>query len=783
MSPAEPLSQTKQTFVQVRNARERNLKNISCKIPLQQFVTILGPSGSGKSTLLFDTVAEEAERRQAVSFQHQHLPEVQEKAHILGLPFTRALRTTFSAPVNETVGSRSAIFDALCVVWFELATRTCPNCKSEIHTLSREEFLEKARTLLEKDISILSLLPEAHTKELRETVLQSGFMRWVQNGELRQIDEEHSTSIDESLDDAYVLLDSFTLNADTELRLFEAVELGMNEFQNVSFTTNIADPSTYQTLSSETLCGTCKRPYNEPQLEDLFLLCSRNDVHGAQTEAEALSFEQTALLDALSLPLDELFELLSGTSLSRTASIPLKRAWKDVLSRLQNACEVGLGYLHCSRKTSTLSTGELQRTTLLGTIGAALEGVLYLLDEPSIGLHPDDCSRIIALIEKVVEAGNSVVAIEHDAQLIRASSYCIQIGPGSGKHGGDVIFEGASSERPTLQTPSTEGSSLVDAKDALLLTNCTLHNLDIPELSIPLRALVAVVGVSGSGKSTLIRHTLLPLLQQSQTEKDLGGARIQGAEAVTEVYDISELPKSIIGPRSIVATFCGVLDSIREIYAISTDAKVAGLTKKHFSFNMPAGRCNHCKGEGIEPGAHGRQQACSRCAGARYSPEVLRVRFKELNIAEALSLDIDTARIHFQAFSKIRSTLSALSEIGLGYLCLGQRIDSLSLGEQQRIKLLTRTLSRKAHNTLFLFDEPTHGLGDNEIPQLITLLRKLVTGGASVIVIEHEPLLVRACDHVIEIGPGSGKNGGQIIADGSPKLIKKNTASRFGRYL
>lgn len=479
---------------------------------------------------------------------------------------------------------------------------------------------------------------------------------------------------------------------------------------------------------------------------------------------------------------------------------------KDVLSRLEFLNSVGLSYLTLSREAGTLAGGEAQRIRLASQIGTGLTGVLYILDEPTIGLHPRDNDRLIATLKRLRDLGNSVLVVEHDHDTMMASDYIVDFGPGAGKHGGVVVAAGEPHDFLKFKTSLTasylSGKKKVTGKvlplkappsqtlsGSMVLSGCTIHNLKDLTVEFPLNQLVAITGVSGSGKSSLLHDTLYEALlsklgrisNEKKAFKDL-----EGAEKVSRVSMIDQAP---IGktPRSNPATYTKIFDLIRQLFANTKDAQVRGYSQGRFSFNVKGGRCEACEGEGqvkIEmqflPDVY---VTCDVCHGARYNQDTLEVRYKGKTISEVLHLTVEEALEFFHSHSQLRVKLQTLSDVGLSYLELGQPAPTLSGGEAQRVKLAKELSIRGSGHTVYLLDEPTTGLHFADVDKLLSVLKTLVAAGNTVIVIEHNLDLIANADHIIDLGPEGGQGGGQIVATGSPRDIASNPLSQTGKYL
>jgi excinuclease ABC subunit A len=475
---------------------------------------------------------------------------------------------------------------------------------------------------------------------------------------------------------------------------------------------------------------------------------------------------------------------------------------KEVRERLQFLADVGLEYLTLGRSAESLSGGEAQRIRLATQIGSRLVGVLYILDEPSIGLHQRDNARLLATLEQLRDLGNTVIVVEHDEETMRAADHVIDLGPGAGKHGGEVIATGTVEE--IVQTPqSLTGRYLAgerevrvpssrrprDKRRSIRVQGAREHNLRRLDVEIPLGVFVAVTGVSGSGKSTLIEDILhRALARHFYRARVIPGAhdRISGFEHIDKVIDIDQSP---IGrtPRSNPATYTGLFTPIRELFAELPDAKIRGYGPGRFSFNVKGGRCEACQGDGLVkiemhflPDVY---VPCEICKGKRYNRETLEVRFRGLNISEVLELTVEDALAFFENQPRIHQKLETLNDVGLGYIHLGQSATTLSGGEAQRVKLATELSKRDTGRTFYILDEPTTGLHFEDVRLLLEVLHRLVDRGNTVLVIEHNLDVIKTADWIIDLGPEGGNRGGAIVAAGTPEDVAQVDASYTGQYL
>ena len=497
----------------------------------------------------------------------------------------------------------------------------------------------------------------------------------------------------------------------------------------------------------------------------------------------------------------EALEFFHGLELSERESFIAKQVLKEIKSRLQFLKDVGLDYMTLSRSSGTLSGGEAQRIRLATQIGSSLMGVLYILDEPSIGLHQRDNAKLIETLHHLRDIGNTVIVVEHDEDTMLASDYIVDVGPAAGVHGGRIVACGTPEELMKMEGSVTadylSGRKKIAVPEkrrpltdrAIEIIGAHKHNLKNIDVKIPLGVFVVITGVSGSGKSTLINdvlyHTLAHKLNRARISPE-NFAEIRGLEHLDKVIAIDQSP---IGrtPRSNPATYTGVFDAIRDLFAESKESKARGYKKGRFSFNVKGGRCEACQGDGIVkiemhflPDIY---VPCEVCKGRRYNRETLEATFKGKSIADVLEMTVDEACEFFEHIPKIYRKLKTLQDVGLGYICLGQSATTLSGGEAQRVKLATELSRRSTGNTIYILDEPTTGLHSADIACLLEVLNRLVDGGDTVVVIEHNLDVIKTADYIIDLGPEGGSNGGTVVGTGTPEELVKNERSHTGKYL
>ncbi len=562
--------------------------------------------------------------------------------------------------------------------------------------------------------------------------------------------------------------------------------------------------------SYEGIARNLMRRYNETDSEMVKAEISKymkevpcSTCHGKRLKPEALAVTIGGknIYDMTSMSISMLKDFIERVELTHTQHLIADRIIKEIVARLDFLINVGLDYLTLSRTAATLSGGESQRIRLATQIGSGLTGVLYILDEPSIGLHQKDNERLLTSLKNLRDLGNTLIVVEHDEETMREADYIVDIGVGAGVHGGSVVACGSvedimkSKDSITGKYLSREwGIEVPISRRAgngkfLTIKGARQNNLNNVEVNIPLGALTCVTGVSGSGKSSLVNEVIYPALSNALMNSRIQEGdfdKIEGVENVDKVICIDQSP---IGrtPRSNPATYTGVFSNIRELFATLPDAKTRGYGPGRFSFNISGGRCEHCGGDGIIkiemhflPDVY---VPCEVCKGARYNRETLEVRYKGKNISDVLDMTIEEAVSFFENIPKIRNKIKTLNDVGLGYVKLGQSSTTLSGGEAQRVKLATELSRRSTGKTVYILDEPTTGLHTHDVAKLLSILNKLVEGGNTVVVIEHNLDVIKVADNIIDLGPDGGDKGGRIIAQGTPEIVANTVGSYTGEFL
>ena len=850
----------------VKGARTHNLKNISVEMPRNKMVVITGMSGSGKSSLAFDTIFAEGQRRYVESlsaYARQFLnqmpkPDVDE---ITGLsPAISIDQKSRSNNPRSTVATITEIYDYLRVLYARIGRPHCPICGDEIKKLSNEEIVafalgkikarEKEMTKgkdskkvlgVEWDETPLTIFSpvvrgrKGEYYQLLYDLLNKGFQKIRLDGDMKNLRERIDMK-KTAKHDIDVLVDTFAVHEfkdnpnDARMRLAEAIERGLVESDGL-VVIKIGDEEFL--LSSKFACP--KDGFSFPEVEPR--LFSFNSPAGACPECNGLGtkyFGGTEACDvcqgarlrpeALNVFLGKgknRHNIVTVTHLSISGAADFfielelneqekeiaKVVIKEIEARLQFLLNVGLEYLSLDRKANTLSGGESQRIRLASQLGSRLVGALYVLDEPTIGLHQRDNERLIKTLEDLRDLGNTIIVVEHDEDTIFASDYIVDIGPKAGVHGGQVIVADYLDPLLSAKTNPSKSRTLAylrneirieipekrrtSEKGSLKIVGGKVFNIDNLNAEVPLGKLVTITGVSGSGKSSFMYEILHKNLQgrydrKFRTAKIFNCASFTGTEYLSRAILIDQSP---IGrtPRSNIATYTGAFTHIRDLFASSEEARLRGWKSNRFSFNVKGGRCEACEGNGeIAVEMHFLPTVyvtCDVCNGKRFDKETLTVKYKKKNVYEVLQLTIEEAVVFFEEIPAIYDRLKTLMDVGLGYITLGQSATTLSGGEAQRVKISSELYRPHLEKTIYLLDEPTVGLHYDDVAKLLEVLNKLVDKGNSVILIEHNMDIIKCADYIIDIGPEGGKGGGKIVARGTPEEVANTPASHTGKYL
>ena len=824
-------------YVHVRGAREHNLKNVDLDIPRGQLVVFTGVSGSGKSSLAFGTLYAEAQRRylESVSpyarrlFHQMPVPEVDE---IEGLPPAVALQQQRGTPTaRSSVGSVSTLSNSLRMLYSRAGDYpkgqellyaesfspntpqgACPRCSGlgRIYDVTEHSMVpDDSLTIRER--AIAAWPPAWHGQNLRDILVTLGYDVDTPWRELPKKDRDWILYTDESPTvPVYAGLSPKETKAALKRKdtpSYQGTFTGVRRYVMQTFA-NTESASMKKRVARYMVSTAC------PECEGKRL----------RRESLSVTFAGHDIAEISRLPLARLAELLQPYAqgkdkddghLHNEQLIVRRRIAADLAARLEVLLALGLGYLALERSTPTLSPGELQRLRLATQVRSSLFGVVYVLDEPSSGLHPADTEALLDALAQLKAAGNSLFVVEHALDVIRQADWLVDVGPLAGERGGQVLYSGVPDGLRKVEKSQTRRYLFGEAPPPqrtpreptgwLKLAGIHRNNLNDLEVAFPLGVLTSVTGVSGSGKSSLVSQVLVELVGQAlgqggaaqdeqpdepDLERDeelpLEGRIVSGMEGVRRLVRVDQKP---IGrtPRSNLATYTGLFDQVRKLFTATEDAKKRRYDAGRFSFNVAKGRCEHCAGEGFVmvellflPSVYA---PCPTCEGARYNAETLEVTYRGKNIAEVLGMTVGEAIDFFKDEAPVERSLEVLNEVGLDYLRLGQPATELSGGEAQRIKLASELQRATRGNALYVLDEPTTGLHPVDADRLMVQLNRLVDAGNTVIVVEHTMRVVAGSDWVIDVGPGAGDEGGSVVASGPPQEVARNKKSRTARYL
>ncbi len=842
---ATPNSFLPSEWIEVRGARTHNLKNIDVDMPRNRMVVLTGLSGSGKSSLAFDTIFAEGQRRYVESlsaYARQFLntmqkPDVDE---IRGLsPAISIDQKSASRNPRSTVATVTEIYDYLRVMFARIGEPHCLTCGRKIEKLSSEEMRELVRERIRKTKRAGSLIiaspvvrgRKGEYYQLLYAALNKGFSEILLDGKRYSLREQillskHKKHDIDLIVDEIPLAEFKQFPQTSEERLSEGVERALEESDGL-VRVIIGEETTL--LSSRFSC-----PYDGfsyPEVEPR--LFSFNSPYGAcqacnglgtkhffgddpcetcqgsrlREEALHIFIGGKNIVQITALPTGEAEHFLATVELSPRARQIASMVLRELDSRLRFLVNVGLDYLTLNRRANTLSGGEAQRIRLASQLGSQLVGALYVLDEPTIGLHSRDNDRLIGTLKNLQALGNTILIVEHDEDTIYASDYLVDIGPGAGTHGGQVVVSGFLDELLTADHNTSGSLTLAylrgeervpvpetrrhKDKGSLRIRGARLFNIQDMQVDIPLGRFISVTGVSGSGKSTLLYDILHKNLQarfdrRYKSNETFHCKSFLGSEYLSRVVLIDQSP---IGrtPRSNPATYTGAWTHVRDLFASTEEARVRGWRAGRFSFNRPGGRCETCEGNGfIAVEMHFLPTVyvpCDVCDGKRFTKETLEVKYKHKDIAGILDMTIEEAYAFFHEIPAIADRLKTLNEVGLGYLKLGQSATTLSGGEAQRVKIASELYRQHIERTIYLLDEPTIGLHYADVRKLIEILDRLVVRGNTVVTIEHNMDFIKASDYIIDIGPEGGAGGGKIVATGTPEEVTRIATSYTGQYL
>jgi excinuclease ABC subunit A len=846
----------------VKGARTHNLKNITVEMPRHKMIVFTGLSGSGKSSLAFDTIFAEGQRRYVESlsaYARQFLNQMQKPDvdEIIGLsPAISIDQKSAGRNPRSTVATITEIYDYLRVLYARVGKPYCIECGAKIQKLSNEEILnfilDRVRSVDYKKIKqelmgvqfsfeelhILSPIVRGRKGEYYQMLydmLGRGYTEAVVDGERKSLRQQIVLSKNKAHEISLVVdsiaLDDFKKKGsekDALVRLSEAIERALHE-SNGLLEVEILGEKTI--MSNKFSCASCgfSFPEIEPRLFSFnspYGACPTcnglgtkyfggldecEDCNGKRLRRESLHVylddkEKINIVDITSLSIRDAKEYFARLPLSKKEQEIASVVIKEIESRLEFMLNVGLDYLALNRKADTLSGGEAQRIRLASQLGSQLVGALYVLDEPTIGLHQRDNERLIKTLTHLRDIGNTIIVVEHDEDTIFASDYIVDIGPKAGVHGGEVVVAGDLEE--LLTAPRNKSGSVTLAylrgekeipipvrrqKDAgtIRITGGNVFNIKGMNVNVPLGRMVTITGVSGSGKSSFMYEILYKNLL-ARLERRHRSAQIHNAESVSGTEYLSRvvlIDQSPIGrtPRSNPATYTGAWTHIRDLFAETEEARVRGWKASRFSFNVKGGRCEACQGNGeVAVEMHFLPTVyvqCDVCLGKRFMKETLEVRWKGKSIYDVLCMTVEESLTFFQDIPAIYDRVKTLDDVGLGYLELGQSATTLSGGEAQRVKISSELYRPHVEKTIYLLDEPSIGLHYEDIAKLIEILNKLVDKGNTVVLIEHNLDIIKNADHIIDIGPEGGVGGGKLVATGTPEQVATNPHSHTGFYL
>ena len=837
----------------IRGARVHNLQNVDVDIPRDKLVVITGLSGSGKSSLVFDTLYAEGQRQYIESlsvyarqfFDQLERPNVDS---IHGLQPTLCIdqRSNVRNP-RSTVATVTEIYDRLRLLMSRVGDVYCYQCDRPIQQQTPEKIEESLSRLPENTKAIL-LAPivrgrRGEHREVFVAIRKAGFVRVRVNGEVYDIDNvpEMSPRKRHNVD---AVVDRIILRGGLSKRLAESIQLAVkygNGTMIACCELKVFDEHRPKPIggwsdrifSTRYACPHCDISYDELEPRTF----SFNSPHGACSACEGLGTRveidgdqhepyRTRLVcdkcNGSRLRIEAQHVLVGGRTIHEISQLSVRDSCKffhhlntsgekepiatpiikEIIGRLRFLEKVGVDYLTLDRSADTLSGGEMQRLRLATSIGSGLVGVCYILDEPSIGLHPRDNERLIRALRDLQNQGNTVLVVEHDEAMIRASDHLIDVGPAAGENGGRVIAQGAPAEvmadpqsitgrylAGTDQIPVPPQRRRVARTRSVLLSGACANNLQNIDVCFPLGVMVCVTGVSGSGKSSLLGETLAPAIARRLGVSTAQPGPYTSLRGVSQIDKLVAIDQSPIGrtSRSSTATYTGMFDEVRKVFKATREARQHGYGVGRFSFNVKGGRCETCQGQGVQkiemnflPDLF---VACNVCRGARFNQQTLRVRFRGKSIADVLGMCVNEAVGYFENIPAIKRILDCLKEVGLGYLQLGQPSTTLSGGEAQRVKLATQLAVVDSGKTLYLLDEPTTGLHFEDIKKLLSVLNQLVEKNNTVIVIEHNLDVLKSADWIIDLGPEGGDGGGRVIAEGTPEDVAAANGSYTGEFL
>jgi excinuclease ABC subunit A len=812
--------------LKIIGAKEHNLKNISISLPFNKIIALTGASGSGKSTIAYDIIHAESQHhylsclspyaRQFVNSVSR--PDVE---NIINLPPTINISQHTVQPSSySTVGTISEIYHYLRLLYSKIGTQYCikhpenPVGKATIeHIIARLKFIAQGDNTNFRVFSPIIRDKKGTHREILQRAIESDIIEVRVDGEIvrpSQVIDSLKRHISHTIEYVVIKGDLKRFNEDL---LKEALQ---NSLSIGAGTIILSGNHGEELLSLTRNCSICNRGYQKPDPEDFSFSSKRGKCNkcegkgslnensicttcnGTRLKPESLSvkIEGLNIVELANKTAPEVLDFIDSLTLDDTQINIVKQINAELIPRLKSLIDLGLNYLALTRSSKTLSSGELQRLRLSTALGSTLSGIMYIFDEPSVGLHPLDNFLVLNKIKEIKEVGNSILLIEHDPQSILFADHIVELGPEGGKDGGNIVFNGSlnnyrnNSSNNIINNYGKKINLIKRTGDNFLeISNGNFRNIKSLKTKVPLEKVVAIAGVSGAGKSSFIHGIIInTLIEGKQLSKGIfkhSNGEIRSSINIDRILSIDQKP---IGAncRSTPASYLGILDPIRKIFAETIVAKTLGLSQSYFSYNTGQGKCPECKGQGeinlemsFLPNA---KMTCQLCLGARYNDEARSINFKSKNISQILKLTIEEAKNLFINHRKIYPQLRIASELGIGYLTLGQPAPSLSGGESQRLKLALELSKKTSGHTLYIFDEPTLGLHISDVRKLMRALHQLVDLGNSVIIIEHDMEVLQNSDHIIELGPSAAENGGKIVFNGNFFDLSK-VSTPWGKYI
>jgi excinuclease ABC subunit A len=827
----------------IKGASEHNLKNINLTIPRGKITVVTGVSGSGKSSLVFDTILAEAQRRffQTLSYYSRQFLEmsIRPKFHVMkGLsPAIALAQMETQASTRATIGTFSDLAELLGVMFARFGNKSCPRHKLPTESLNEQDML----TMIEEKfsgqlIAVCAPLVEQKKGQFRSKITslaEKGYLKIFIDGSVQSLtplpelakEEKHTLKL---------IVDSVRIQDSHRQRLARSLHLALTEGEGyvecfILEKNGQLDIKTQTLYSAQGGCSECG--YSWPALDSRYFAinslgrcedCDGLGVLADEKEKEesvlqrvtkqncetcrgtglaerlsAITLAEKTLRDLNLMPIRDLCVFFEGLKKTSTQNEAYKRVLDELIQGAERIAKTGLGYLHLARRVRSLSGGELGRLKLSGVLSETLRGVLYILDEPSQGLHPQEIAELLSNLKALQELGNTIIIVDHDEFLIRHADWVVDLGPGGGAKGGEIVASFVPSEAAQFKDRSATAKYLIEGhqtlalkdktshetKSFITLENAKLHNLKIPRVRFQKEAFNVICGVSGSGKTSLVLYTLYPTLMEAASEKKKQGARRFEVSKI-ELIDRKPLAKSTV---SMPVTYLDAFTPIRQLFAQLPEAQMRGVTLRSLSLHADGGRCEPCGGRGeilmsmkFLPDARVR---CEYCQGKRYKQDILDILYKGYSIADILNLTIEEACQVFKFNKAILKRLEPARQLGLGYLKLGQPTLSLSGGENQRLKLAPYMSSSQVENNVLILDEPTRGLHAVDIQALLASLRALVERKLTILCIEHNSDIIRAADWIVELGPDSAEDGGQLIFEGDFAALKASKGSKMRMWV